>query len=139
MLQNPAAFQIKWPISALLGLIDLGCMLAVTSSACPGPHRSNTGMINVRCLSLHTPCLSALELLAKSNSSSNLSLYVWEGRNRGQWNENDQTLLNCCIYMWLETGCLSECLSVYLSISLASVLAPCFMSVGRDLLVAVSH
>lgn len=49
---------------------------------------------------------------------------------KGQCNENDQTWLNCCIYLWFETGCLSECLSVCLSICLASVLAPCFVSVG---------
>lgn len=56
------------------------------------------------------------------------------GGGKGQWNENDQTWLNCCIYLWIETGCLSECLSVYVSICLTSLLALCFLSTGRDLL-----
>lgn len=38
-----------------------------------------------------------------------------------------------------ETGCLSQRLSVSASICLAPVLAPCFVSVGRDPLAAVGH
>ena len=113
--ENPTALQNKWPISAPVWFRGTGCMLAVTSSARPGLHRSNTGMIYVPCLGPHTACSSAVELSVEFNSSSNLSPYVWEERSGGQWNENDQTLLNCCIYFWFATDRLSICQFVHLS------------------------
>lgn len=93
-------------------------MLPVTPSARQGPHRSNTGMIYVRCLSLHTACSSALELLVKPNHSSNLSPYMcrrW-GLKVSEMKMTRPDLIVVSICGSRQDVCLNVCLFVHLSL-----------------------
>lgn len=96
-------------------------MLAVTSSASPEHHRSNTGMIYVRCLSLHT-CSPALELLAKPNGSGNLSPYMcrrW-GAKVSEMKMTRPDLIVVSICGSRQDVCLDVYLSICPSVSLLS-------------------
>ncbi len=97
-------------------------MLAVTPSASPEPHRSNTGMIYAPCLSLHTACSPALELLAKSNCGCNLSPYMcrrW-GAKVSEMKMTRPDLIVVSICGPRQDVCLNVYLSICPSVSLLS-------------------
>lgn len=116
------------------------CMLAVTPSASPEPHRSNAGMIYVPCPSLHTTCSPAPELLATLHSSSNLSPYVrrrWGPKVREmKMTRPDLIVVSICGSR--QDVCLNVHLSICPSVSLLSR-RRVFACVGRDAVAAVSH
>lgn len=91
------------------------------TSARQGPHRSNTGMIYVCCLSLHTACSSALELLVRPNHSCNLSPYMcrrW-GLKVSEMKMTRPDLIVASICGSRQDVCLNVYLPVYLSVCLS--------------------
>lgn len=83
--------------------------------------KSNIGLIYVGCLSLHSACLSALEPLAKSKRSSNLSQYVWEVRAEVREMKMTRPYLIVVSICGLRQD---VCLSVYLSLRPSVLLRP---------------